>query len=94
MVKGVNKTVIVVNDTGNKLFEKIVFYVADEYGNLNPKHLRRAATSYKYEFLPNNKKTSLRKKYKKRKLGLLILSAIGVLLTAATGLIIILWIYY
>lgn len=90
MVKGVNKTVIVVNDTGNKLFEKIVFYVSDEYGNLNPKHLRRAATSYKYEFLSNTSRISLRKREKNKKLKILILSAIGVLLTAVTCLIVIL----
>ena len=35
MVKGVNKTVIEVNNTGSKIFEKIVFYVSPQYGNLN-----------------------------------------------------------
>ena len=29
MVKGVNKRVIEVNNTGNKFFEKIVFYVEE-----------------------------------------------------------------
>ena len=37
MVKGVSKTVIVVNNTGSKLFEKIVFYVTPEYGTLSAK---------------------------------------------------------
>lgn len=43
MVKGVNKTVIEVNDTGSKMFEKIVFYVSPQYGNMSPANLSRAA---------------------------------------------------
>ena len=35
MVKGVNKTIIEVNNTGSKFFEKIVFYVTPQYGNLS-----------------------------------------------------------
>ena len=40
MVKGVSKTVIVVNNTGSKLFEKIVFYVTPEYGTLSALQLK------------------------------------------------------
>lgn len=43
MVKGVNKTVIEVKDTGSKMFEKIVLYVAPEYGRLNLTQLQKAA---------------------------------------------------
>ena len=43
MVKGVNRTVIEVNDTGSKVFEKIVFYVSPQYGNLSAKVLKQAA---------------------------------------------------
>lgn len=43
MVKGVNRTVIEVNDTGSKVFEKIVLYVSPQYGNLSAKALKRAA---------------------------------------------------
>lgn len=43
MVKGVNKTVIEVNDTGSKMFEKIVFYVSPQYGNISAKRLKKAA---------------------------------------------------
>ena len=43
MVKGVNRTVIEVNDTGSKVFEKIVFYVSPQYGNLSAKALKQAA---------------------------------------------------
>ena len=80
MVKGVSKTVIVVNNTGNKFFEKIVFYVTPEYGNLNSGKLNSAAAKYigTFDFKkPNNK--SLRKIYRRRLLlrfGLITLSAI------------------
>ena len=45
MVKGVNKTVIEVNDTGSKIFEKVVFYVSPKYSSLTAKQLRKAAQS-------------------------------------------------
>lgn len=88
MVKGVSKTVIVVNNTGSKLFEKIVFYVTPEYGNLNAKQLRKAASefSFNYDYSPAK---SLRKRYK-RKLNIKLLSILGlglVMLTAALILI-------
>lgn len=50
MVKGVNKTVIEVNDTGSKLFEKIVFYVTPQYGALSAKQLKRAAREFSFSF--------------------------------------------
>jgi large subunit ribosomal protein L7A len=42
MVKGVSKTIIEVNNTGSKYFEKIVFYVTPQYGNLSAKQLKKA----------------------------------------------------
>lgn len=89
MVKGVSKTVIVVNNTGSKLFEKIVFYVTPEYGNLNAKQLKKAASefSFNYEYSPAK---NLRKRYK-RKLNVKFLCILGVGLVLLTvGLILIL----
>jgi hypothetical protein len=82
MVKGVSKTVIVVNNTGSKLFEKIVFYVTPEYGNLNAKQLRKAASefSFNYDYSPAK---SLRKRYK-RKLNIKLLSILGLGLAILT----------
>ncbi len=50
MVKGVNKTVIEVCDTGSKMFEKIVFYVSPQYGSLSAKQLSRAAREFSFSF--------------------------------------------
>ena len=82
MVKGVSKTVIVVNNTGSILFEKIVFYVTPEYGNLNAKQLRKAASefSFNYDYSPAK---SLRKRYK-RKLNIKLLSILGLGLAILT----------
>lgn len=70
MVKGVNKTVIEVNNTGNKFFEKIVFYVTPEYGNLSAKQLRLAAENFSFSFSEKNvskNNNSFRKRYNKRR---------------------------
>lgn len=49
MVKGVNKTVIEVNNTGSKVFDRIVFYVSPSCGNLSAKNLNRAIKSFTFQ---------------------------------------------
>ncbi len=68
MVKGVSKTIIEVNNTGSKLFEKIVFYVTPEYGNLSAKQLKRAASEFSFNFDTNTPKNTLRKRYKRKRI--------------------------
>lgn len=68
MVKGVSKTVIVVNNTGSKLFEKIVFYVTPEYGTLSAKQLRRAASNFTFHFDDSMPNGNLRKRHRRNKL--------------------------
>ncbi len=43
MVKGVNKKVIEINDTGNEVFEKVVLYIKPQYSVLSNKELNREA---------------------------------------------------
>jgi len=50
MVKGVNKTIIEVNNTGSKVFDRIVFYVSPSCGNLNAKHLNKAMQNFTFQF--------------------------------------------
>ena len=79
MVKGVSKTIIEVNNTGSKLFEKIVFYVTPEYGNLNAKQLKRAAANFSFNFDSGFQKGTLRKRVKRQKLikyGIILTSVI------------------
>ena len=67
MVKGVSRTIIEVNNTGSRLFEKIVFYVTPEYGNLSAKQLKRAASEFSFNYDKSVGKKSLRKRCKLRK---------------------------
>ena len=91
MVKGVSKTVIVVNNTGSKLFEKIVFYVTPEYGTLSAKQLKKAASSFSFNFDESAHKTALRNRIKRKKqIRALILASAAFLVLLTAALIIIL----
>ena len=83
MVKGVSKTIIEVNNTGSKIFEKVVFYVAPEFGNLSAKQLKRAASNFSFEF-PKN--PTRKRSFKKRAKGKIPTIIIVSLLIASAGL--------
>ncbi len=85
MVKGVNKTVIEVNNTGSKYFEKIVFYVTPQYGNLSAKQLRRAASNFSFNFDASVGRKTLREIRKKRE-SKIILWSVAFILTFLGGL--------
>lgn len=89
MVKGVSKTVIVVNDTGSKLFEKIVFYVTPEYGTLNAKQLKKAASAFSFDFQDIKKKRTLRNIVKRKRL-IKILSCSFLAIAVIVGVLIVL----
>ena len=86
MVKGVNKTVIEVNNTGSKYFEKIVFYVTPQYGNLSAKQLKKAASTFSFNFDNTVSQKPLRKVINRRKI--VILSSIGAMLFATIGFLV------
>ena len=91
MVKGVSKTVIVVNNTGSKLFEKIVFYVTPEYGTLSAKQLKKAASSFSFNYDDSAPKAALRKRIKRRKqIRALIFASAALLALITVALLIIL----
>lgn len=86
MVKGVSKTVIVVNNTGSKLFEKIVFYVTPEYGTLSAKQLKKAASSFSFNYDDSAPKAALRRRIRQKKRIrniALVISALLALVTVA-----------
>ena len=87
MVKGVNKTIIEVNNTGSKMFEKIVFYVSPQYGNADIARLQRAAGEFSLRFDESESYAPLRRKHiKKRKKRLIIaLSSAFVALAVVIG---------
>ncbi len=65
MVKGVNKTIIEVNNTGSKVFDRIVFYVNPTCSNMSAKNLNRAIKNFTFQLdegIPRSK-MSLRRKH-------------------------------
>lgn len=91
MVKGVNKTVIEVNDTGSRMFERIVFYVTPQYGNLSSKALQKAARDFTFNYDEKiMRANSVRKLIRRKKI--ICISAVGgvLLAVAATVLLLIL----
>ena len=87
MVKGVNKTIIEVNNTGSRYFEKIVFYVTPQYGNLNAKQLKKAASNFSFNFDNSLSRKSLRKTHKKKKIAYFSVGAVAVI-SAIVGILI------
>ena len=90
MVKGVNRTVIEVNNTGSRLFERIVFYVTPEYGTLSAKQLKKAAAAFSFNFEKGKISQTLRRRMKKRRIIKLSAAAILVCAAAVTVLLLIL----
>ena len=46
MLKGVNKSIREINDTGNMYFEKAVLYIRPEMNNVPERHIAREAAEY------------------------------------------------
>ena len=90
MVKGVNKTVIEVNNTGSKVFDRIVFYVSPGCSNLSAKNLNRAIKNF--TFLLDERAVKGYKTVRERRLirRRLILASIGAVVLSAVVLIIVL----
>ncbi len=66
MVKGVNKTVIEVNNTGSKVFDRIVFYVSPTCSNLSAKNLNKAIRNF--TFLLDEKSVKSHKTLRQRRI--------------------------
>ena len=85
-MKGVNKTVIEVNNTGSKVFDRIVFYVTAQYGNLSAKELMKATESFTFQFDKRSGrgyKKLRRRMVRKRVVRAALISAESVLVLAA-----------
>lgn len=92
MVKGVNKTIIEVNNTGSKVFDRIVFYVSPACSNLSTKNLNRAVKNFTFQLDDRAGKgycRTLRQRHVLRR-RIIIASAIGLLGAVTTTLAIIL----
>lgn len=89
MIKGINKRIIEVNDTGSDYFEKVLFIVKDNKADLRNLHLEadRVVNAY----FPNNsiflKDGYLRKRMRKRKFLTLFASILSVVVISVAILL-------
>ncbi|MBR2042923.1 MAG: hypothetical protein IJ946_01135 [Clostridia bacterium] len=60
MVKGVNKSVIEITDTGNKFFNKVILFVSPEYSNKSDKIIAGEAGEF-IKKLQSTSRESLRR---------------------------------
>lgn len=90
MVKGVNKTIIEVNNTGSKVFDRIVFYVSPACSNLSSKNLNRAIKNFTFALDENAGRgyLSLRKRHITKRI--ITISAIASLVVAVTAITLVL----
>ena len=89
MIKGVNKQVVEISDTGNEFFEKAIFFVRPEYSGLGEGKLReKAQSAIDKTAVPPRGKHMRRAGRLKPVIGLLLAAAGGGTLTAAVLLLI------
>ena len=91
MVRGVNRQIIEINDTGNKYFEKALLFVAPGRSDESATKLNFEAREYLLSLSGENKGTpSLRQRHRKSLLKRrLLLGAVAV--TLCTGLVVLLF---
>ena len=83
MVKGVNRQIIEINDTGSRYFERVLLFVSPEGVELSSKELGSEAREYLLHLTPTPQKNTLRSRIKKRKVRRRIILASAL---AAVGL--------
>lgn len=90
VVKGVNKTVIEVNNTGSKVFDRIVFYINPSCSNLSAKNLNRAIKNFTFDLDARAGRgyISLRKRINRRRI--VLGAVIGFIVVAVSTLVIVL----
>ena len=89
LVKGVNRQIIEINDTGNKYFEKALLFVAAGKSDTAIAELNRQAKEYMLTLSSKTEKAeSLRERWqRKNRRKLFIIATAGVILCAAVLLI-------
>ncbi len=87
MVKGVNKSVIEITDTGNRYFSKVILFISPEYVNKNSRKLTAEAgeiikSLHRSDVALSLREAVMRERVRRKKI-LLISSGISILLLAA-----------
>ena len=84
MVKGVNKNVIEINDTGSEIFERIVFYVSPAFSSVSRKRLLKETDKFSFCGSKDTKRNnSLRARCIRRRRRFLLAVGLGIAVIAA-----------
>ena len=86
LVKGINRTVIEITDTGSTMFEKVILFVTPQYGNIGTKRLKAEAERVIGQYMADSViRPTVRAQHKKKRIiSACIASAIIVAVAAAT----------
>lgn len=88
MVKGVNRQIIEINDTGNKYFERVLLFVSPAQSDTDEKDLYAQARHYVSSLSDEEGRVSLRKRHRAKSRKKLIIIASSLLgIAAAAGII-------
>ena len=92
MVKGVNKQIIEINDTGSKYFERVLLFVSPGRSDLSHEKLTAEAKEYLLKLSPESSSSkSLRQRHKsslkKRRIAIAAVSIVALTLAATTILL-------
>ncbi len=67
MVKGVNRQIIEINDTGNRYFERVLLFVSPDKSDMPTERLKKEAKSLLLDLSPDfNGTVGLRERYKQK----------------------------
>lgn len=66
MVRGVNRQIIEINDTGNRYFERVLLFVSPGKSDVPENELQAQARHYVSTLAPKDGRVGLRKKHKRR----------------------------
>ena len=90
MVKGVNKTIIEINETGNVMFDRVLLFVNPCKASTDSSKLKKEAMDYINSLSPDLNVRLLRNRFKRKKKirKFLILSLTAILLIGITSILI------
>ena len=83
MVKGVNKTVIEINETGSKYFERVVFYISPEYSFMSQNKLETKVIDYMSDGIPSLNFKRVKKTHSKKAKAVIITALSAAVIMAA-----------
>lgn len=88
MVKGVNRQIIEINDTGNRYFERVLLFVAPGRSDVPESELQAQARHYVSSLTAEEGRVSLRKRCRAKNRKKIIIIASSLLgIAAAAGII-------